>query len=163
MSEAAFAFLSALEGSAAGAAIRQSIWIYPAANVAHVMTLVVLAGAVTVMDLRLLGAFAATRPVAVVRPARRVAILALVLMATSGLVLFTAEATHIAMNPVFQAKVGLIVLAIANAILLARIPGKALEDMQPYESFAPRVRTAAALSLSLWTMVAGLGRFIAYL
>jgi hypothetical protein len=163
MNEATFALLSALEGSAAAIAIRQSIWIYPAANVAHVMTLVVLAGAVAVMDLRLLGAFAPTRPVDVVRPARRVAILALVLMAASGLVLFTAEATHIAMNPVFQAKAALIALAIVNALILGRIPGKALEDMQPYESFAPRVRAAAAVSLALWTTVAGLGRFIAYL
>jgi hypothetical protein len=163
MSEAAFAFLTALEGSSAGAAIRQSIWIYPAANVSHVMTLVVFAGAVAVMDLRLLGAFAATRPIDVVRPARRAAIIALVLMAASGLVLFTAEASHIAMNWVFQAKVALIALAIANALILGRIPGKALEDMQPYDSFPPRVRAAATLSLALWTTVAGLGRFIAYL
>lgn len=163
MSEAAFALLTALEGSSAGAAIRQSIWIYPAANVAHVMTLVVFAGAVAVMDLRLLGAFAATRPIEVVRPARRAAVIALVAMAASGLVLFTAEATHVAMNPVFQVKVALIALAIANALILGRIPGKALEEMRPYQRFAPHVRAAAALSLALWTMVAGLGRFIAYL
>ena len=50
------AILVALEQSWLGAGIRQSVWIYPAANVAHVLTLTVLASAVSVMDLRILGA-----------------------------------------------------------------------------------------------------------
>lgn len=163
MREAAFPLLAALESSGAGAAIRQSVWMYPAANTAHVVTLVVLAGAVAILDFRLLGAFAAARPADVVRPARRAAILALLLMVGTGLVLFTAEATHVATNPVFQTKVLLIALAVLNALVLARVPAKALEAMRPHEAFSPRVRAAAAASLVLWTAVAGLGRFIAYL
>ena len=58
-------------------AIRQSTWIYMAANVGHIVSLMVFAGAVAVMDLRMAGAFAATcaRLVCCSR-ARRVAILA---------------------------------------------------------------------------------------
>src|SRR5262245_25658663 len=96
--------LIALEQSALGAAIRQSVWAYPVANVAHIVALTLFAGAVAIMDLRLLGAFSATPAVAVVRPARGVAMLGLLLMAASGLMLFTAEASHVAMNAVFQIK-----------------------------------------------------------
>ena len=50
----------------------------------------------------------------VVRPARRVAMLGLLLMALTGSVLFTAEASHVAMNPVFQIKAALIALGRAQ-------------------------------------------------
>ena len=63
--------LIALEQSALGAAIRQSTWAYPAANVGHILALTLFAGGVAAMDARLLGAFAATPPAAIVRPARR--------------------------------------------------------------------------------------------
>jgi hypothetical protein len=51
--------LIALEQSALGAAIRQSTWAYPAANVGHILALTLFAGGVAAMDTRLLGAFAA--------------------------------------------------------------------------------------------------------
>ena len=50
------AFLIAIEQSALAAAIRQSIWAYPAANVGHILALFLFAGAVSIMDLTLLGA-----------------------------------------------------------------------------------------------------------
>src|SRR4249919_2766943 len=112
--------LIALEQSALGAAIRQSIWAYPAANVGHILSLTLFAGGVAAMDLRLLGAFAAAPPASIVRPARRVAMLGLLLMALTGSVLFTAEASHVAMNPVFQIKAALIALGLLNALMAAR-------------------------------------------
>src|SRR5690606_20238478 len=108
------AILVALEQSWLGAEIRQSVWVYPAANVAHVLTLTVFASAVAVMDLRLLGAFRETLPASVITPARRVAALALAAMLLTGLVLFTAEASHVAMNTVFQVKMGLIAFGVLN-------------------------------------------------
>ena len=62
MNEAAPAIFVALEDSALGHAIRQSTWAYLTANVGHIVSLVVFAGAVAVMDLRMAGAFAATSP-----------------------------------------------------------------------------------------------------
>ena len=70
--------------------------------------------------MRLLGAFAAAPPASVVRPARRLAMLGLLLMAATGFVLFAAEASHVAMNRVFQIKAVLIGLGILNALLVAR-------------------------------------------
>ena len=43
-------FLVALEQSGLGAAIRQSAWAYPAANVGHILALTLFAGSVAAMD-----------------------------------------------------------------------------------------------------------------
>ena len=154
--------LIALEQSALGGAIRQSVWAYPTANVGHILALMLFAGAVAVMDLRLLGAFAATPAAAVVRRARRVAALGLLLMAITGSVLLTAEASHVAMNPVLQIKAGLIALGILNALLLAGPAVATLERAGPYAAVPTRARLAAGLSLIIWMTVAACGRLIAY-
>ena len=54
MTDAAPAIFVALEQSGFAAAIRQSLWLYPAANVGHIVSLTFFAGAVAVMDVRLL-------------------------------------------------------------------------------------------------------------
>ena len=82
-------FLQALEQSGFAAAIRQSTWAYATANVGHILALTLFAAAVAIMDLRLLGAFAAAPPAAVVRPARRMAVVGLLLMATTGFMLLS--------------------------------------------------------------------------
>lgn len=154
--------LIALEQSPLAAAIRQSAWAYPTANVSHIVALTLFAGAVAIMDVRLLGAFAAAPPASVVRPARRVAVLGLLLMVLSGSVLFLAEASHVAMNRVFQVKAALIALGIANALLLARALRDVLDHALPFDPLPQRIRLAAGLSLLIWLAVAACGRLIAY-
>jgi hypothetical protein len=155
-------FLIALEQSPIAAAIRQSIWAYPAANVGHILALTLFAGGVVAMDARLLGAFAAAPPASVVRPARRVAMLGLLLMALTGSVLLLAEASHVAMNRVFQIKAALIALGIVNALLVGRALRDVLDDAPQFEPLPGRIRVAAALSLLIWLSVAACGRLIAY-
>ncbi len=155
-------FLIALEQSGLGAAIRQSPWAYPAANVGHIVALTLFAASVAIMDLRMLGAFAGTAPASVVYPARRAAMLGLTLMALTGFMLFTAEASHVAMNSVFQIKMVLVALGILNAVLIA---GPATADIAGVPAHTPlpaRARTAAAMSLLIWVSVAACGRLIAY-
>ncbi len=154
--------LVALEQSGLGAAIRQSTWAYPAANVGHILALTLFAGGVVAMDLRLIGAFAAAPPGSVVRPARRVAIAGLLLMLLTGSVLFTAEASHVAMNPVFQIKAGLIALGILNALLAGRGLDTLLIGAPPFEPLPLGIRLSALLSLAIWLSVAACGRLIAY-
>lgn len=162
MSPDAPAILVALEQSGLGAAIRQSVWIYPAANVTHILALTVLAGSVAVMDLRLLGAFRETVPAAVIVPARRMVVLALTVMVLTGLVLFTAEASHVALNPVFQVKMGLIALAVLNALIVQRTLPAVLVKSPAMMPLPMRFRIAAVISLAIWFCVAAAGRLIAY-
>jgi hypothetical protein len=154
--------LVALEGSSLGAAIRQSTWIYPFANVGHILSLVLFVAATAIMDARLLGAFAATRPAAVIRPARRAAIVALLLMAFTGSLLFTAEASHIALNPVFQVKLCLIAFGIANALLFGWLTLAAVEGAPAAAPLPLHAKLAGSLSVLTWISVAACGRLIAY-
>jgi hypothetical protein len=155
-------FLVTLEQSALGAAIRQSVWAYPSANVGHIVALTLFAGSVAMMDARLLGAFAAAPPAAIVRPARRMAMVALALMAATGFMLFTAEASHVAMNRVFQIKAILIALGVINAVLVGRVLDRALEETPAFAPLPARVRMAGLVSLAIWISVAACGRLIAY-
>ncbi|MGH6815437.1 MAG: DUF6644 family protein [Hyphomicrobiaceae bacterium] len=156
------AILIALEQSGFAMALRQSVWAYPTANVAHIVTLVVFAAAVAVMDLRLLGAFSATEPAKVVIPAQRVAIAALALQAASGLMLFAAEASHVSLNPVFLTKAGLIALGIVNALAVQGAMTRALASTPASAPLPARVRVAAVASMVVWLSVAAAGRLIAY-
>jgi hypothetical protein len=155
-------FLIALEQSGLGAAIRSSPWAYPAANVGHIVALTLFAASVAIMDLRMLGAFAATAPASVVVPARRMAIVGLALMALTGFLLFVAEASHVAMNGVFQIKLVLIALGILNALLIAGPALASVADVPPNTLLPARARMAAVISLLIWIAVAASGRLIAY-
>ncbi|MBX9589561.1 MAG: hypothetical protein K2X43_09665 [Hyphomonadaceae bacterium] len=154
--------LIALEQSGLGALIRQSPWAYPIANVGHIVALTLFVASVAIMDLRLLGAFAAVPPAAVVRPARRGAMLGLALMALTGFMLFTAEASHVAMNRVFQIKAALIGLGILNALLIAGPAVARIAELPAKAVLPARARLAAVISLLTWILVAACGRLIAY-
>ena len=155
-------FLVALEASQVGALIRQSTWIYPTANVGHVMAIVIFAGAIAVMDLRLMGAFAGSDPARVVRGTRRAAILALIAVLASGAVLFTAEASHVALNGIFQLKMGLIAFGLLHALVVGNSAVSQLDKLGPDAPMPGLARFAGALSMLTWLGVVGLGRYIAY-
>jgi len=156
------AILVALEESGFGAAIRQSVWLFPVANVGHILALAVFAGAIAIMDVRLLGGLAATAPVRLIMRARSVAIAAFVLLAATGFLLFTAEASHLALNPVFQVKLALIAAGLANLAVFEFGVKRALVGLAPGTIMPTSAKTAGLLSLAIWIAVAACGRSIAY-
>lgn len=162
MLDSAPGVLIALEGSGVGQAIRQSTWIYMAANVGHILALTVFAGAIAVMDLRMAGAFAATAPGYVLARARRVAILAFLGLVLTGAVLFTAEASHVIMNAVFQLKLALIALGLLNITLFEFFTAPKVRDLPPLAPLPPAARRAGIISIAVWIAVAACGRSIAY-
>jgi hypothetical protein len=162
MNEAAPAIFVALEGSALGIAIRQSTWAYMAANVGHILSLMVFAGAVAVLDLRLVGAFAATSPAKVITAARRSTVIGIIGLVATGAVLFTAEASHVILNPVFQFKLGLIALGLINVGLFEYFTAPKVRDLPPLVPMPFAARAAGMISLATWFTVAAFGRSIAY-
>lgn len=162
MNEAAPAIFIALEDSALGHSIRQSTWIYMAANVGHIVSLVVFAGSLAVMDLRLTGAFKATSPGVVLRASRRVVTAAFAGLFLTGAILFTAEASHAIMNPVFQVKLGLIALGLVNVGVFEWLAAPRVRGLPPLAPLPPAARMAGFVSLAVWLAVAACGRTIAY-
>jgi hypothetical protein len=162
MLDGAPAIFVALEGSGLGQAIRQSSWIYMAANVGHIVALTVFAGAVAVLDLRMAGAFAATAPGRVLAGARRVVIGAFAGLVLTGAVLFTAEASHVIMNGVFQAKLALIALGLINVTAFEFFTAPKVRALPPLSPLPAAARRAGIASLAIWIAVAICGRSIAY-
>lgn len=162
MTEAAPALFVAIEASAVGAMIRQSRWLYMVANVGHIVALLCFAGAIAVMDTRLAGGLSATAPGPLLRKARQLAVAAFVGLIVTGLVLFTAEASHVVLNRVFQIKVGLIVLGLLNVLWIERTIMPKVAGLPPLVPMPAGARQGALASLTIWLSVAICGRAIAY-
>jgi hypothetical protein len=132
------------------------------ANVGHIVALVVFAGAVAVLDLRMIGAFAATAPGRVLSGARRGVMVAFTGLVLTGAVLFTAEASHVIMNPVFLLKLGLIALGFINVALFEAFTAPKVRDLPPLTPLPAAAKRAGIASLTIWIAVAICGRSIAY-
>jgi hypothetical protein len=141
------AFWLSLQQSSFAAGVRSSEFIYPAANILHVLGVIGLYGIVAAMDLQILAGSGNNTLVARLRP---YAVAALVIVAVAGFVLFAADAVAVAANPVFQLKVLAILLAVLNFAvhITAKRPGV--------------LRATTIVSLIAWLAVAALGRYIAY-
>jgi hypothetical protein len=147
--------LSFLEASWLGQAARGSVWLFPIANLAHVLGATFLVGSIIVFDLLLLrGRY--MQAAAASSTALTVASAGIVLLILSGPVLFSAEATAIGRNPVFQIKMALILLGLTNiAIYHFRA--------RPHMTGVPASASLhAALSATVWIAVVLAGRAIAY-
>jgi hypothetical protein len=162
MTEAAPAIFVALEQSGFAAAIRQSRWLYPVANVGHIISLIFFVVAVAVMDVRLLGGLAATAPGRVLAQARNFAIAAFAGMAVTGFMLFSAEASHLVLNPVFQLKAALVAAGLVNIAIYEFWAKAVVQGLPPGAPMPSRAKIAGALSLGIWLGVAACGRSIAY-
>lgn len=162
MTDAAPAIFIALEASGFGAAIRQSRWLYMVANVGHIVSLMIFAGAIAVMDLRMAGALSATSPGYVLKAARRIAIAGFAGLVVSGAFLFAAEASHVIVNRVFQIKLGLIALGLFNIALFEILIAPKVKDLPPLTLLPSGARATAVASISIWIAVAICGRSIAY-
>ena len=157
------ALFVALEQSGFAAAIRQSIWIYPFANVGHIVFLTIFAGAIAIMDVRLIGGLAATGPAALIGRARIAAALAFCGLAFTGFLLFSAEASHVVVNPVFLAKLALIAAGIVNVTIYQFGVRAEVLKLAANTPMPPAARRAAYTSIAIWILVAACGRTIAYL
>jgi hypothetical protein len=149
--------LAAYEASGLGHAARNTVWLYPLANLVHVLGAALLVGSIAVFDILVLrrryGDAAAAGRVAI-----PLAATGLALQAASGFVLLSAEATAVARNPAFLFKMALLAVGLANvAAFHANYGLAALADGR-----LRTVRFSAMVSLGVWILVLLAGRAIAY-
>ena len=156
------AWAAALEASRLGVLMRSSFVLYPIANLGHIFGLILFAGSVVVLDLRLLGLGRRGVDAAALSAALTpVMLTGLALMAITGTLLLSADARPLTTNPAFQAKAVLLALALANALLFRWLWTYLLPR---WDEAAPGfARIQVAVSLALWLMVATAGRLIGYL
>jgi hypothetical protein len=138
----------ALEQWDAVRALRSSFYAYPIVSALHVLGIGVLLTGVLLMDLRVLGAFAALPAEPFVTLLRRLTLAGFGLAVFTGLTLFSVRAADYVALPLFWVKMGLIVAAGLNLAALLWV-GRAK-------------RLFGALSLLLWLGVLFAGRFLGF-
>jgi hypothetical protein len=149
----------ALENSAIGEAIRNSLWLFPVVEVFHLIGLGIIGGAILIVDFRLLGLGLRDHPVSrLARDTQRWVIGSLVLMILSGVPLFLSEAIKCYYSFAFWTKMTALVLAILFTFTIRRSVAFA-----PDGRFSPASYKAVAItSLTLWSTVGWGGRWIGF-
>lgn len=145
-------------------AIRESLYLFPALNLVHVLAIVLLAGTIAIVDLRLLGVALPEASISgLSRQLLPLTWLGALVMVVTGVLLFVPQASKIYTNPALVAKVLLLVLAAANAFAWHRTLARhgAAWDHAPRPP--RRARLAGATSLVLWIGIIVAGRLIAFI
>jgi hypothetical protein len=154
------AIFLALQESALGHVMRSSPFLYPAAEILHILGFVVLVGSIVALDLRLLGfgRGIAIQPLAqLLLPLSRVGFVVAISM---GFLLFSADAAHVVRNPAFLAKLLLIAAALIN-IAIAHL-GPWRRALQWHGDPPAGAKLTGFASLVLWISAICAGRLIAY-
>ncbi len=161
--------LSQLAASGFATALRESVWVYPLVNAAHILGISLLIGAIVPLDLRLMGVF---RETTAIRPLARVlvpvSVFGLGLAAITGTALFTVSPLDYVRTDVFLIKIGAIGAGLIN-IAVVRLNPRWHEIVQADPSIMNktepdvRLRLAGAVSLMIWLTVLVCGRLVGYL
>jgi len=147
------------EQSGIGNAIRQSSWLFPLIEAIHLLGLGLIGGAVLVVDLRLLGLGLRRQPTAqLARDAQPWLIGSLLLMMTTGGLLFLSESIKLYYHEAFWFKMASLILAIVFTFTIQRkviLAGEA--RLRPVWS-----KVVAVVSILLWSGVGIGGRWIGF-
>jgi hypothetical protein len=154
--------LHGLETSAFAGLVRGSLWLYPVAEILHIIGFAVLVGVAFVFDLRLLGLLRALPIADAVRHLTRWARRSLLVVVPTGLVLFMVDATTLAGNSAFQLKLVLIAAAGVNAGVFHWVTFRNADAWGGTASLPLAARLAGVVSILLWFSVIACGRMIAY-
>ncbi|MEK9969214.1 MAG: hypothetical protein VW600_08755 [Ferrovibrio sp.] len=155
----------ALEQSAVGIAMRESMVLYPAVEILHILGFVLLVGSIAGLDLRLLGVSRHLPVAPFARHAVPLAVLGFFVAVPAGILLFTTEATSIAVNPAFRTKLACIAVGLVNAGLFHIGPWRSMAHWGAVNGppMPVSARIGAVISLLAWAGAITGGRLIAYL
>jgi hypothetical protein len=150
-------------GTSVAAAIRDSLWLFPAIESVHLLGLALLGGTVLIVDLRLLGAGLRRQAIAELAASVRPWMVAgVIVMLASGALLFVSEAMKCYESGPFRLKMAALALALTFTFTIhrgyiarsARAPGDGATTTGG--------RVVALISLSLWSLVGLMGRAIGF-
>jgi len=143
--------------------MRQSNWAFPALDTIHTIGIVLVAGTIMLVDLRLLGL--GLRGVPIAQLVSRIVpstLWGFGLMFVSGGLLFSSEAVKLYHSPAFRIKMLLLALAGLNALIFHRTIYRDVANWDPASMAPGRARLAGLLSLLFWISIIAAGRAIAY-
>lgn len=157
------AIVTVIYESPIATAIRESENLFPILQTFHIVGTILLAGAIAILDLRLLGVvLRKVAPAPLARSLLPITWLGFVVMLISGGLLFIAQSARIYENFFMRLKLLLLVVALGNVALFHATTFRSIRHW-PEAAAAPLpAQLFATASLVSWTAVIITGRFIAY-
>jgi hypothetical protein len=157
------AICQAIQDSAIGTSIHESIWVFPIVESVHVLALSLSVGIIVMLDLRLIGAgmrhISVTQIVEGLKPWY---LTGFALMFASGALLFWSEAAKCYLSGPFRFKMLFLLLAGLNAVLF-EIRYKPTVNVWDGTGHTPAgAKVVGWCSLMFWVGVIALGRWTAY-
>jgi len=152
-----------LEQTSAAAAVRESLWLFPAIETVHLFGIILLVGSTVAFDLRLLGLVLRDDPVS--RVASRLlpwAWVGFAVQVITGALLFASEATKCYANPPFRIKMLLLLLAALNALLFHAASFRNVADWDKIPNPPWAAKLAGVSSILLWLGIVAAGRWIGF-
>lgn len=152
-----------LEQTSVGAAIRESLWLFPAIETIHLLGMAALVATVTVFDLRLLGWVMRRDRISTL--GRRLlpwAWAGFAVQVVTGTLLFSSEAVKIYPNPAFRWKMLLILLAGVQALIFQCTTYRKSATWDEGVITTAGAKIAGCISILLWVGVVTAGRFIGF-
>jgi hypothetical protein len=151
-----------LQNTSLAQTIGQSDYLFPLIESLHVLSIALMMGTIALADLRLMGLINRDRPVSVVlKETLPFTIVAFVVSAITGTLMFIVHAAQYMQDGPFVAKLGLMVAAAVN---IAVFHGATQRTMKQWDVGQVPVGAviAGAVSLALWIAVLACGRWIGF-
>ena len=156
-SERLFYLFDQLEQSFIGEAIRNSIWMFPVIEAFHLIGLAILGGSILLGDLRLLRLLFSSKPIPyVISQTTFLLKLGLIVLVSTGIPLFLSEAIKCYYSRAFWIKMSALTLGLIFLFFI-RNP-ICLSNSEETGKF----KIIGFISISLWAIVAGSGRWIGF-
>ena len=156
-------FLSWLQGTGLAARIRDSLFVFPLLESAHVIGLAVVFGTIAVIDLRLLGVASTERSFQrIASDVLKWTWAAFALTAVTGSLMFMTNAVVYFHNVSFRTKIALLALAGVNMLVFELTAGRTISRWDQAPEAPPIGRAVATLSLVIWVAVIFAGRIIGF-
>jgi hypothetical protein len=152
-----------LQATPISTTIRESDWVFPTIESAHVIAFVLVVGSIFVVDLRLMGLASRRRP-AVELTDRLLPLTwtAFAAAAAAGLLLFIAKPISYTANAFFLSKLALLALAGVNMAAFHLLVHRRLVGIAPGAPEPAAAKVSGFLSLALWIGIVACGRWIGF-
>ena len=160
-----YEMMATLEASSFAEALRNlGVWTYGIVNLAHIMGISLLFGAVVILDMRLLRFWQSISLATISTITTPVAAVGLLLAIPSGASMFAMNATQYHQNPFAYLKIPILVLALANVVVVTRLSAwqRAVAGSFVQRGDGSVLYVSGILSLCLWSCVLICGRMIGY-
>ena len=153
-------FCDWLSNTSLSLTIQTVMWIIPAVQTVHILSVALVMSSMAMLDLRLIGV-AGRRQTIAQMVSRLVPWVwgALPVLLTSGIILIVGEPSRELLNPYFRAKMAMLATVIVTTFVVQR---KNKKDSNYWEGRRTAALVTGLASLLLWVGIVTAGRWIAY-